>query len=82
MAGFVAATAEAVGVTDPALQMTIGVSDGNRLYAVRYASAEVNTLFVSEDARRCGCCIRKARGREPLFKSDSPNSDARASKKG
>jgi hypothetical protein len=30
--------------------MTIGVSDGNRLYAMRYASAEVNTLFVSEDA--------------------------------
>jgi predicted glutamine amidotransferase len=51
MAGFVEATAEAAGVTDPALQMTIGVSDGNRLYAVRYASgAEVNTLFVSEDA--------------------------------
>jgi hypothetical protein len=51
MAGFVEATAEAAGVTDPALQMTIGVSDGNRLYAVRYASgAEVNTLSVSEDA--------------------------------
>ena len=51
MAGFVEATAEAAGVTDPALQMTVGVSDGNRLYAVRYASgAEVNTLFVSEDA--------------------------------
>jgi predicted glutamine amidotransferase len=51
MAGFVEATAAAAGVTDPALQMTIGVSDGNRLYAVRYASgAEVNTLFVSEDA--------------------------------
>jgi hypothetical protein len=81
MAGFVEATAEAAGVTDPALQMTIGVSDGNRLYAVRHASgAEVNTLFVSEDARRCGCCIRKARGRESLFKSDSPNSDARVSK--
>jgi predicted glutamine amidotransferase len=51
MAGFVEATAAAAGVTDRALQMTIGVSDGNRLYAVRYASgAEVNTLFVSEDA--------------------------------
>jgi predicted glutamine amidotransferase len=51
MAGFVEATAAAAGVTDPALQMTIGVSDGNRLYAVRYASGpDVNTLFVSEDA--------------------------------
>jgi len=51
MAGFVEATAAAAGVTDPALQMTIGVSDGNRIYAVRYASSgEVNTLFVSEDA--------------------------------
>ncbi len=51
MAGFVEATAAAAGVTDPALQMTVGVSDGTRLYAVRYASgAEVNTLFVSEDA--------------------------------
>ena len=30
--------------------MTVGVSDGVRLYAVRYASGpEVNTLFVSED---------------------------------
>jgi predicted glutamine amidotransferase len=51
MAWFVEATAAAAGVTDPALQMTIGVSDGNRLYAVRYASgSDANTLFVSEDA--------------------------------
>ena len=50
MAGFVEATTEAAGVTAPALHMTIGVSDGNRLYAMCYASAEVNTLFVSEDA--------------------------------
>ena len=43
--------AAAAGVTDPALQMTVGVSDGTRLYAARYASGtEVNTLFVSEDA--------------------------------
>ena len=50
MAGFVEATAAAAGVGDPALQMTVGVSDGVRLYAVRYASGgEVNTLFVSED---------------------------------
>jgi glutamine amidotransferase len=50
MAGFVEAVAEAAGVGEPALQMTVGVSDGIRLYAVRYASGpEVNTLFVSED---------------------------------
>ena len=51
MAGFVEAAAAAAGVGEPALQMTIGVSDGVRLYAARYASGpEVNTLFVSEDA--------------------------------
>ena len=51
MVGFVEATAAAAGLTDPALQMTAGVSDGRRLFAARYASGpEVNTLFVSEDA--------------------------------
>jgi glutamine amidotransferase len=50
MAGFVEATAAAADLGEPALQMTVGVSDGVRLYAVRYASGpEVNTLFVSED---------------------------------
>jgi glutamine amidotransferase len=50
MAGFVETTAAAAGVDEPALQMTVGVSDGVRLYAVRYASGpEVNTLFVAED---------------------------------
>ncbi|BDB44880.1 MULTISPECIES: class II glutamine amidotransferase [Mycobacterium] len=50
MAGFVEAAATAAGVAEPALQMTLGVSDGQRLYAVRYASGpEANTLFVSED---------------------------------
>jgi glutamine amidotransferase len=50
MAGFVEATAEAAGLPEPALQMTIGLTDGVRLYAVRYASgSEANTLFVSED---------------------------------
>src|SRR5215470_16467398 len=52
MAGFVEATAAAAGVRDPALQMTVGVSDGTRLYAARYASdGQANTLFVSKDAR-------------------------------
>jgi predicted glutamine amidotransferase len=50
MAGFVESTAAASDVTEPALQMTVGISDGLRLYAVRYASGpEVNTLFVAED---------------------------------
>jgi predicted glutamine amidotransferase len=51
MAGFVEATAAEAGVRDPALQMTIGASDGARLYVARYASGgQANTLFVSEDA--------------------------------
>ena len=51
MAGFVEAIAAKAGLGTPALQMTVGVTDGQRIYAVRYASGgEVNTLFVSEDA--------------------------------
>jgi predicted glutamine amidotransferase len=51
MAGFVEATARRFGIED-ALQMTLGLSDGERLYAVRYASASVpNSLYVSNDAR-------------------------------
>jgi len=50
MAGFVEEVAAAADLDEPALQMTLGVSDGVRLYAVRYASGpEANTLFVSED---------------------------------
>jgi predicted glutamine amidotransferase len=50
MAGFVEATGRRLGVDDP-LQMTLGVSDGEKLYAVRYASGGVaNSLFVSNDA--------------------------------
>jgi predicted glutamine amidotransferase len=51
MAGFVEATGRRHGVDEP-LQMTVGVSDGERLYAVRYASGEVvaNSLYVSNDA--------------------------------
>jgi len=52
MAGRVEARAAEAGVRGPALQMTIGVSDGWRLYAVRYASnGEANTLFVSNDTK-------------------------------
>jgi glutamine amidotransferase len=51
MAGFVEAIGHRHGVAEP-LQMTIGVSDGERLYAVRYASGQVeaNSLYVSNDA--------------------------------
>ena len=50
MAGLVEAIAATADLDEPALQMTVGVSDGARLYAVRYASGpEVNTLYVSED---------------------------------
>jgi len=51
MTGFVEATAQRFGIED-AVQMTLGVSEGERLYAVRYASAsEPNSLYVSNDAR-------------------------------
>lgn len=47
MAGFVEAAGHRIGVDHP-LQMTVGLSDGERVYAVRYASGPVvNTLFVS-----------------------------------
>ena len=50
MAGFVEATGRRHGVSEP-LQMTVGVSDGERVYAARYASGpEVNSLFVTADA--------------------------------
>ena len=47
MAGFVEAAGHRRGVAEP-LQMTVGLSDGERVYAARYASGpEANTLFVS-----------------------------------
>ncbi|CCH87838.1 Glutamine amidotransferases class-II [Modestobacter italicus] len=49
MAGFVESVAAASGVADP-LQMTLGLTDGARLHAVRYASGgEPNTLWSSAD---------------------------------
>ena len=49
MAGFVEAAGAAADVANP-LQMTVGVSDGQQIYAARYASGgAVNTLYVSED---------------------------------
>ena len=47
--GFVEATAHAHGIEHP-VQMTVGISDGERLWAIRYASeGKPRTLFVSED---------------------------------
>ena len=48
--GFVESTARAHGF-EPALQTSIGVSDGHRVWAVRYSSeGRTRTLFVSADA--------------------------------
>jgi predicted glutamine amidotransferase len=50
MAGFVEQTAARHGIADP-LQMSVGVSDGERLWAVRYSSVgRTRTLFMSADA--------------------------------
>ena len=47
--GFVEATARSHGIEDP-VQMTIGVSDGTRLWSVRYSSEhQSRTLFFSAD---------------------------------
>jgi predicted glutamine amidotransferase len=49
MAGLVESLGADAGIEDP-LQMTVGVTDGERLVAARYASGgEVNTLFHSAD---------------------------------
>ena len=51
MAGFVEELGRSRGV-DESLQMTVGASDGERLYAIRYASGPaVNSLYVTRDAR-------------------------------
>src|SRR3954452_19696050 len=51
MAGFVEETGRRNDVERP-LQMTVGVSDGERLYAARYASdQEANSLYVTNDVQ-------------------------------
>ena len=51
MAGFVEETGRRHGVERP-LQMTVGVSDGERLYAARYATdQEANSLYVTNDVQ-------------------------------
>jgi len=50
MAGFVEETGHRHDIAEP-LQMTVAVSDGERIYAARYASGPVvNSLFVTADA--------------------------------
>jgi glutamine amidotransferase len=50
MAGYVEEVAHRNGIEHP-LQMTLGISDGTRLYAVRYASqSPARSLYVSADA--------------------------------
>jgi glutamine amidotransferase len=47
--GFVEATAERLGIENP-VQMTLGLSDGEQLWAVRYSTEHSSrTLFVSAD---------------------------------
>ncbi len=49
MAGLIESLGAAAGIAEP-LQMTVGVTDGERLYAARYASGPVvNTLYYSAD---------------------------------
>ena len=53
MAGMVEAIGRRHGVEDP-LQMTLGLTDGERLYAVRYASGRVRQLPLRQQRRtRC-----------------------------
>ncbi|UUY02663.1 class II glutamine amidotransferase [Svornostia abyssi] len=48
--GFIEATGRAAGIDDP-VEMTVGMSDGDRLWAVRYGSgARSRTLYESNDA--------------------------------
>ena len=50
--GFVEATGREHGIEHP-VQMTVGISDGERLWAVRYSTEhQSRTLFVSERRRR------------------------------
>jgi glutamine amidotransferase len=49
--GFVEATGRTHGIEHP-VQMTVGMSDGERLWAVRYSSERHSrTLFISQEAK-------------------------------
>ena len=72
MAGFVEETGRRHGVAEP-LQMTVAVSDGERLHAARYASGPVvNSLYVTADAN----AVRELHPEDPRFRGFSD--DARA----
>ena len=72
MAGVVEQTGRRHGVAEP-LQMTVAVSDGERLYAARYASGPVvNSLYVTADAS----AMRELHPEDPRFRGFSD--DARA----
>jgi predicted glutamine amidotransferase len=72
MAGFVEETGRRHGVAEP-LQMTVAVSDGERLYAARHASGPVvNSLYVTADAN----AVRELHPEDPRFRGFSD--DARA----
>jgi predicted glutamine amidotransferase len=72
MAGFVEETGRRHGVAEP-LQMTVAVSDGERLYAARYASGPVvNSLYVTADAS----AVRELHPEDTRFRGFSD--DARA----
>jgi glutamine amidotransferase len=72
MAGFVEETGRGHGVTHP-LQMTVAASDGERVYAARYASGPVvNSLYMTVDAS----AVRELHPKDTRFHGFSD--DARA----
>ena len=75
MAGFVEQTARANGV-DQSLWMTLGFTDGNTLYAVRYASdSDAPTLFHTSDIEhlyRLNKSLRGALGNETRLVVSEP----------
>jgi glutamine amidotransferase len=76
--GFVEATARSHGIEHP-VQMTIGVSDGVRLWAVRDSSeTRSRTLFVSEDAARCARCTPRASACSAWETRTAPSSPSRS----
>jgi glutamine amidotransferase len=72
MAGFVEETGHRHDVAEP-LQMTVAVSDGERVFAARYASGPVvNSLFVTADAG----AVRALHPQDPRFEEFSDEARA------
>ena len=66
MAGFVESLGAAAGIAEP-LQMTVGVTDGERLWAARYASGPVaNTLLPQRGRRVAARALPGERAVRPL----------------